>query len=83
MLDTTEDEDGMMMANRRRTCEGCRVGVHDWPQGAKLGMVRKVDGWTAVIVSGCLEGIGELGDDHFDIWLEADVRLTLSFFSLS
>jgi len=46
-------------------------------------MVKKVDGWMAVFVRECLEGIGKLGDDHFDIWLEADVRPTLSFFSLS
>jgi len=46
-------------------------------------MVKKVDGWKAVIVRRCLEEIGELGDDHFDIWLDADVRPALSFFSLS
>jgi hypothetical protein len=46
-------------------------------------MVKKVDGWTAVIVRRCLEGIGELDEDHFNIWLEADVRPTLSLFSLS
>ena len=38
-------------------------------------MVRKVGGWTAAIVRGCLEGMGELGDDTLDVWLEADVRI--------
>jgi hypothetical protein len=31
---------------------------------AKPAMVRKVDGWTAAIVRGCL---GELGDDTLDV----------------
>jgi hypothetical protein len=47
---------------------------------AKVGMVRKVDGWTAAIVHGCLEGMGELADDNLDMWLEADVRPDFSFF---
>ena len=46
---------------------------------AKPGMVRKVDGWAAAIVRGCLEGMGELGDDDLDVWLEADVRPPLIF----
>jgi importin-5 len=41
----------------------------------KSGAVRKVDGWEAAIVRGCLEGIGEHGDDDLEVWLEADVRL--------
>ena len=48
---------------------------------AKPAMVRKVDGWTAAIFIGCLEGMGELGDDNIDVWLEADVRV--SFWLLS
>jgi hypothetical protein len=41
---------------------------------AKPSMVRKVDGWTAAIVRGCLEGMGELGgEDSLDVWLESDV----------
>jgi hypothetical protein len=48
---------------------------------AKPGMVRKVDGWTAAIVRGCLEGMGELGDENLDVWLEADVRLSIRFLS--
>ena len=47
---------------------------------AKPAMVRKIDGWTAAIVRGCLEGMGELGDDNLDVWLEADVRSPPSFF---
>ena len=30
-------------------------------------LVRKVDGWTAVIVRGCLEGMGEFPDDNLDV----------------
>jgi len=29
---------------------------------------------AAAIVRGCPGGIGELGDDNLDVWLEADVR---------
>lgn len=27
-----------------------------------------------MVVRGCLEGVGELGDDNLNVWLEADVR---------
>jgi hypothetical protein len=39
-------------------------------------MVRKVPGWVAAIVRGCLEGMGEFDDDpqSLQIWLDADVR---------
>jgi importin-5 len=40
---------------------------------AKPGMVRKVNSWVAAIVRGCLERLGELGDNNLDVWLEADV----------
>lgn len=40
---------------------------------AKPSMVKQVDGWTAAVVRGCLEGMGELRDDDLGVWLEADV----------
>lgn len=40
---------------------------------ARPVMVKRVDGWTAVIVRGCLEGMGEIPEDETDAWLEADV----------
>ena len=40
---------------------------------AQPTMVRKVDGWTAAIVRGCLEGMGELPDDNLEMRFEADV----------
>lgn len=42
---------------------------------ARPGMVRRVDGWPAALVRGCLEGMGEIPEDDMEIWLEADVRL--------
>ncbi|KAI0090866.1 ARM repeat-containing protein [Irpex rosettiformis] len=39
---------------------------------ARPSMVRRVDGWVAAVVRGCLEGMGELSEDDMDIWLEAD-----------
>ena len=45
---------------------------------AKPGMVKKVEGWTAAIVRSCLEGMGELGDESLDVWLEADVGFPFS-----
>jgi hypothetical protein len=35
---------------------------------------RRVDGWAAALVRGCLEGMGELDDEELDAWLSADVR---------
>lgn len=40
---------------------------------ARPGMVKRVDGWTAVTVRGCLEGMGEIPEDETDVWLDADV----------
>ena len=42
---------------------------------SKPGMVRKVDGWVAIIVRACLEGMGEILDtqDEMNKWLDADV----------
>jgi hypothetical protein len=39
----------------------------------KPSMCRKVDGWSAAIVRGCLEGMGELDDEDTEEWLAADV----------
>ncbi|EMD36115.1 hypothetical protein CERSUDRAFT_156882 [Gelatoporia subvermispora B] len=39
---------------------------------AKPSMVKRANDWTAVVVRGCLEGMGELPEDDTDIWLEAD-----------
>lgn len=49
---------------------------------SKPAMVKKVDGWTAAIVRGCLEGMGQLGDDSLDVWLEADVCVLPAFYYL-
>jgi hypothetical protein len=68
------DEDSMAMDEekedvRKATLE-FMIGLGD----AKPGMVRKVDGWAAAIVRRCLEGMGALGDDDLNVWLEADAR---------
>ena len=34
---------------------------------ANSAMVRKFDEWNAAIVRGCLEGMGELPNDHLDV----------------
>lgn len=46
---------------------------------AKASMVKKVHGWTNVIVRACLEGMGELDDDTLDAWLREDVSLCFRF----
>ena len=33
---------------------------------ARPSMVRRVDGWTAAVVRGCLEGMGEIPDDEME-----------------
>lgn len=49
----------------------------------ELEVVRKVEGWIAAIVRGCLECMVELGDESLDVWLEAEVSFVYSLFSLS
>ena len=46
---------------------------------AKPAMARRMDGWVAVIVRACLEGMGELNEDQDELvqWLEADVSVFL------
>ncbi|OBZ65152.1 Importin subunit beta-3 [Grifola frondosa] len=39
---------------------------------ARPSALRYVDGWTAAVVRGCLEGMGEIPEDETEIWLEAD-----------
>jgi len=46
---------------------------------ARPNMVRKLTGWTEIIVRACLEGMGEFEeDDNLDAWLREDVRSLLS-----
>ena len=48
---------------------------------ARPNMVRKVTGWTEIIVRACLEGMGEFEeDDNLDTWLKEDVGLS-SFYT--
>ena len=47
---------------------------------AKASMVKKVHGWTDVIVRACLEGMGELDDDALDVWLREDVSFLFQAF---
>jgi importin-5 len=69
------DEDGMAMDEEREDVRKAALEFMISLSESKPAMVRKVDGWTAAIVRGCLEGMGELGDDNLDVWLEADVRI--------
>jgi hypothetical protein len=64
------------MAIEKETEKDDMIGLSE----AKRAMVRKVDGWTAATVRGCLEGMGELGDDTFDMWLGVDICMTLCLF---
>jgi hypothetical protein len=48
-------------------------------------MVRKVSGWTEIIVRACLEGMGEFDDEEtsgLEGWLKEDVRYLLDFLFL-
>lgn len=45
---------------------------------ARPNMVRKVNGWTEVVVRACLEGMGEFDEDEtqgLDAWLREDVSI--------
>lgn len=41
---------------------------------ARPSMVKRVDGWTAAVVRGCLEGMAEIPEEETDMWLQSDVR---------
>ena len=45
-------------------------------------MVRKVLGWTKIIVRACLEGMGKFEEETSGLegWLKEDVRYFLDFF---
>jgi len=46
-------------------------------------MVRKVSGWTEIIVRACLEGMGEFDEDEtsgLEGWLKEDVGYFIDFF---
>ena len=50
-------------------------------------MVRKVPGWTDIIIRACLEGMGEFYEDETEMsglenWLREDVSRFFSCFSL-
>ena len=61
------DEDGMAMDEEKEDVRKAALEFMISLSEAKPGMVRKVDGWTAAIVRGCLEGMGELGDENLDV----------------
>lgn len=50
---------------------------------ARPNMVRKLTGWTEIIVRACLEGMGEFEEeDNLDDWLREDVGLSAFFAGL-
>ncbi|KAI0684888.1 ARM repeat-containing protein [Cytidiella melzeri] len=63
----TDDEDEETREVRKAALE-FMVSLSE----ARPGMVRRVDGWTAAVVRGCLEGMGEFPEEDIDVWLEAD-----------
>jgi hypothetical protein len=73
--DDTE-EDGMAPDDEKEDMRKTELEFMISLSEAKPAMVRKVDGWTAAIVRGCFEGMGDLGDNTLEVWLEADVRIT-------
>jgi importin-5 len=74
------DEDVMALDEEKEDMRKAALEFMISLSEAKPVMVRKVDGWTAAIVRGCLEVMGELGDDTLDVWLEADVRVIVILF---
>jgi hypothetical protein len=49
---------------------------------ARPNIVKKVSGWTEIIVRACLEGMGEFeDDDSLDAWLKGDVSEHILHFS--
>lgn len=66
----TDDDDDEETNEVRKAALEFMVSLSE----AKPSMVRRVDGWTAAVVRGCLEGMGELAEEDMEVWLEADVR---------
>jgi importin-5 len=73
--DDTE-EDGMAPDEEKEDMRKTELEFMISLSEAKPAMVRKVDGWTAAIVRGCFEGMGDIGDNTLEVWLKADVRIT-------
>ena len=47
---------------------------------ARPNMVRKVSGWTEIIVRACLEGMGDIDEEEsLDVWLKEDVGASYLF----
>lgn len=71
-----EDEEDEEREEARRAALEFMVSLSE----SKPGMVRKVDGWVAIIVRACLEGMGEILDtqEEMNRWLDADVRPLIS-----
>ena len=67
---TVTDDDDEETNEVRKAALEFMVSVSE----ARPNMVRRVDGWTAAVVRGCLEGMGEIPEEDMEIWLEADVR---------
>lgn len=61
------DEDSMAMNKEKEDVGKAVLEFMISLSEAKLKMVRKVNGWITAIIRGCLEGMGELGDDYLDV----------------
>jgi hypothetical protein len=60
------DEDGMAMDEKEDVRKAALEFMISFSE-ANSAMVRKFDEWTAAVVRGCLEGMGELPNDHLDV----------------
>ena len=67
------DEDGMAVDEEKEDVRKATLEFMISSSEVKAGMVKKVDGWVAAIIRGCLEGMGQLGPSSIFGW-EADVR---------
>ncbi|KAF7978256.1 hypothetical protein HWV62_1080 [Athelia sp. TMB] len=72
LTQTNDDDDERVVDSEKEEVRKAALEFMISLSEAKAGMVKRVDGWAAAVVRGCLEGMGELADDDLDIWLEAD-----------
>ena len=76
---TQEDEDKDERSTLRLSALEFMISLSE----ARPNMVRKVSGWTEIIVRACLEGMGEFDEEEtsgLEGWLKEDVGYFFDFF---
>ncbi|KAF7978085.1 hypothetical protein HWV62_1745 [Athelia sp. TMB] len=67
LMHSNDDDDERVVDSEKEEVRKAALEFMISLSEAKAGMVKRVDGWAAAVVRGCLEGMGELADDDLEI----------------